>query len=254
MGKFLELRDFEDYSYFDDNKGQPENFLSREEIIKLAEINLDYKRFKNKQIKIKALIYFLGTIGSRIDESITLKWSDLVESPSPMVHFRREMTKGKSGERWCPIPKWLCALLLSLPKENEFVFSKIDKANFRRDLELREKLAGISFHVTPHSFRDAAANNKLESGISIEEVATLLGHTKIDTTYKYYVRVKAKRLAQTLIRQDPSFKDDQTFDVLAEGVKNDLERWSNPRICDYVCETVERDGKRELVVRFIEKT
>lgn len=51
------------------------------------------------------------------------------------------------------------------------------------------KKAGINKKVTPHCFRATFATEALNKGVPISTVAAILGHSKIETTAKYYVTV-----------------------------------------------------------------
>ena len=46
-------------------------------------------------------------------------------------------------------------------------------------------------HVHPHKFRRTAATSLIKHGMPIQEVATLLGHDKLDTTMQYVVLDKS---------------------------------------------------------------
>jgi len=41
------------------------------------------------------------------------------------------------------------------------------------------------YHVHPHKFRRTLATSAIDKGMPIEQVQTLLGHEKIDTTLGY---------------------------------------------------------------------
>ena len=47
-----------------------------------------------------------------------------------------------------------------------------------------ENISGVE-NVHPHRFRRTLATNLIDHGMSIQEVATILGHDKIDTTMQY---------------------------------------------------------------------
>lgn len=256
LGKALKISDFEDYTFFDEQLSPPEDTLSEEEITKLAEIKIKYptKRFaKEKKLKIPVLIYFLGHIGSRIEETLNLEWRDLSSNPRPMVHFRAEITKTKK-ERYCAIPRWLYQKLMLFPKESNFIFDKIDKTRFNQELKVRASLANIKKNIHAHLFRDSSINNKLFFGVPLEQVTAYHGHKTTTTTYKYYVRIQAANLAQTLEAFDPAFKLDQTYESMISGIKTDMEKKYNPRVSSYSIETkLNESSKRETSIKFTEK-
>ena len=51
--------------------------------------------------------------------------------------------------------------------------------------------AGVD-HVHPHRFRTTLATNLIKKGMPVEEVKTILGHEKIDTTLLYALVDKGK--------------------------------------------------------------
>ncbi len=252
LGKevYEELKDF---SYMEDEPTQPENYLSYTQITKLAETKMKYKRYPDRKHKYKALIYFLGNIGSRIDETVKLEWRDIIFGEITMIHFRKEIVKGRKKERFCAIPKWLLKMLLSLPKENAFIFN-IDVSRFREDLIIRSKECKILFHVSPHVFRDSSINNKLEGGMPIQEVAGYHGHVNIETTFRYYTNIQARKVAQSLQKYDLAFKDEQTYDTNTEGIKTTIESLVNPKISDYIFQQSLTDkNKRKITIELLER-
>ncbi len=244
IAAYLKIKEeFADFKYRDDYGGQPENILTPDQIKALAEAKIKYFRYKNRKEKIRALIYFLGTVGSRISETLSLKVSDIkIDGNINLIHFRKETTKTKS-ERYVPMPKWLVEILLSAPRENDFLFPKIDGPNFRRDLEKRRILCGIPFKVTPHTFRDSVGNNKLDADVPLQEVTNILGHSTPVTTYKYYTRIQAKKVAKSLIQKDPAFIDDQTYELALEALKRFFETSLCERVCNKHFRTENVDGK-----------
>ncbi len=55
------------------------------------------------------------------------------------------------------------------------------------------KAAGITKHVTPHTFRHSFATHQLESGYDIRTIQQLLGHKNVKTTM-IYTHVARRRL------------------------------------------------------------
>lgn len=51
-------------------------------------------------------------------------------------------------------------------------------------LKRLERRSGVG-NVHPHRFRRTLATNLIDRGMSIQEVASILGHEKLDTTMKY---------------------------------------------------------------------
>lgn len=255
IASFLKIEsEFKDYHFRDDHTGAPERVITWEQITKLAECEIVYLRFKDRKDKHKALIYFLGTVGSRIEETLNLEWRDIQQGETPIVHFRKEITKNNK-ERDCPIPQWLCNMLLNLPKESNLIFHQIEATRFRQNLEERSKKVGLPFVIRPHDLRDSSINNKLEYGVALEKVTAYHGHATTNTTYRYYIRIQAKQMAQALYQKDPAFKNDQTFENLVEAVQGMIEGMLNSKICNYeLKESLNPEtNKKEIWIGLIEK-
>ena len=56
----------------------------------------------------------------------------------------------------------------------------------RRMMEKLAKAANVD-HVHPHKFRRTLATNLIRHGMPIQEVASILGHDKLETTMQYVV-------------------------------------------------------------------
>ena len=65
-----------------------------------------------------------------------------------------------------------------------YVLNRLSKNGVWAMLQRRAKEAGVE-HVHPHKFRRTLATMLIAHGMPIQEVATILGHEKLDTTMRY---------------------------------------------------------------------
>lgn len=139
-------------------------------------------------VRDKALISFLLCTGCRISEVCNLNRDN--------INFERKECKvlGKGNkERIVYLNDVTCMLLERYLKERKddldalFIGKRLERLSaggVRSKLKVIAEKAGVE-NVHPHRFRRTLATNLINHGMTIQEVATILGHEKIDTTMKY---------------------------------------------------------------------
>lgn len=136
----------------------------------------------------KAIISFLLSTGCRISEVCALNRTD--------IDFENKECKvlGKGNKERIVFLDDVTAMLLKRYVENrndehEALFigkgsTRLTPGGVRYMLHRVADRAGVE-NTHPHRFRRTLATNLIDHGMPIQEVATLLGHDKIDTTMTY---------------------------------------------------------------------
>lgn len=139
-------------------------------------------------LRDKALICFLLSTGCRVSEVCNLNIDD--------VNFQKLECKvlGKGNkERIVYLNEvsemWLKKYLESRNDSSKALFAsrraqRLTPGGIRAKLRTISDNAGVE-NVHPHRFRRTLATNLINHGMSIQEVAKILGHEKIDTTMTY---------------------------------------------------------------------
>lgn len=155
--------------------------------------------YEGDQDRMRAFILVMRYSGLRISDTATLKRSAVKDGK---IHTRQE----KTGQPvYVPIPPFVSDALdkvkaLDKDKDRKYYFwsgnGKVQTllGNWRKYLGWLFERAGIS-GAHSHRFRDTFAVSLLLKGVSVENVATLLGNTPTVVLKHYSPWVKARQLA-----------------------------------------------------------
>lgn len=159
-----------------------------------SDIDIARMKFSCKSIRDRAIISFLLSTGCRISEMVQLNRDD--------IDFNNlECTVlGKGSKERTVYLDSVTGMLLSdyLNQRSDgypalFVgrgSERITPSGVRRMLSHLSEVANVE-HVHPHKFRRTLATNLIRHGMPIQEVASILGHDKLDTTMEYIVLDKS---------------------------------------------------------------
>lgn len=183
--------------------------LSTEEIMKLITCELVYGKFHGKDVSEQlnrlytAVLVFLVFTGCRFGEMQQLMVKD-VDRTKKVATFLK--TKNQKIHK-IVIPvfamRYIEPLLNKSP--DSLVFTGLNgreilPQNFSFTLRKRAKECGITKPVNPHNFRHSYGTEMRRQGMKIEDIARLLNHKDIQTTFKYYDHVKAEELERETYR------------------------------------------------------
>jgi integrase/recombinase XerD len=147
-------------------------------------------------LRNRALLELLYATGIRSEELLTLAVDDLSLSEKTLF-----VTGKGAKDRIVPVGSWALPWLLEYlenarPKlikkrrATELFFvtktgGPIPHNNLSYIIRTQAQKAGLSTHLTPHSFRHACATHLLKHGADIRYIQELLGHESLGTTQIY---------------------------------------------------------------------
>lgn len=166
--------------------------IKSEKVIKRPFTDEELELLRNNCITERetALIDFLYATGIRVSELVALNINDVNFNTLDVI------VKGKgSKERQVYLSRTarlhLSQYLNKRTDDNGALFvsdrsphNRLTVAAVQRILRHIGERAGVK-NVHPHRFRRTMATNVLKKGMPLEEVSTLLGHTKLETTMIY---------------------------------------------------------------------
>lgn len=181
---------------------------SPDEISKLIAAAEDLGRRTQAQHDYAPLIRLLVLTGMRISEALALRWGD-VDLLEGVLHVRHSWSrdglltppKTGAGVRDVPLAPGLVDVLVRLKPENSsndaFVFASkagirpISYWNFRRrGFQKALEVAGLAGKgITVHDLRSAAISLYAARGLTMVEVAEVMGQSDPHVTWKHYVKL-----------------------------------------------------------------
>ena len=160
-----------------------QRYLSTSELQRLGQVLTTVEQEESETPFIIAAFRLLILTGCRLGEIQTLKWEYITE-------HGMELPDTKTGARRIPLPAAARAVLSALPRDinNPYVIAGKLDGRYATDFQhpwrrIRER-AGLH-DVRIHDLRHTYASNAVSSGMPIQMVGRLLGHTQIQTTMRY---------------------------------------------------------------------
>lgn len=138
---------------------------------------------KSKQLKYGYVFIFALYSGCRRSELLNLQPSD-VDFENNLLHIPG--TKTTLSNRYIPIFSQLKNIINKLDKTKHSLLGISQKTLQRQQIEL-EKL--VKFKIQFKNFRTTFGTMCAEIGISDKTISKWMGHTTIQTTNKYYIKV-----------------------------------------------------------------
>ena len=153
-------------------------------------------------VRDRALIAFMAATGCRVSEVCGVNREDV-----DLINLQLQVVGKGNKERTVYIDA-ACALRLKAylaerRDANPALFvnrsrERFDPGGIRKMLRGIAKRSGVE-NVHPHRFRRTLATQLIDRGMSLQEVAAILGHSKLDTTMTY-VYIDKKKVEQSYRR------------------------------------------------------
>lgn len=210
------------------------NWMTKEQVLLL----LDQPSHTQKGIRDRFVMLFLFTTGARLNEMLQVKLKDVItESEYPYVRLMGKGSKPRivplSDQMFMENFKYYCTLYHSNSTPDSFLFytvvrgvqGKMSEDNVQRILKKHGESAkniDKTFPVVhPHLLRHSYGAQMYRLGLSLPEIAKLLGHEDISTT-EIYAETDEQMLAETLskmignqpVRKWDSLSDDEKLILL----------------------------------------
>ena len=189
------------YNYFlIDTKVQDDIVISKRDLLKVQQEiasptdidKTDVERFRQEVLEHEglrnyAIVTVLAYGGLRISEALNLKFGDL--GIKEMENGNLEITKGQKTRNVIMNFRIIESINEYLKERkdvegNDYVFVS-NKGNKLDRTVLNKMFNKYSKDITPHSLRHFFCTNCLENGFGVHEVASLAGHSNINTTLMY---------------------------------------------------------------------
>ena len=195
-------------------ESKPTDYFTREEFDQLVDATYAYgdwlggHDFEHRRDRIRALVLLMRWSGIGIKDAVTLERTRIDKEGNLFLY------RAKTGVPvYVPLPPFVHGLLSALPNHNPryFFWSGIGdpetcKRCWIRALARLFKVAQINRpdgtvkRCHSHMLRDTFAVELLLSGVPIDQVSLLLGHSSVKVTERHYapfVKARQEQLAQS---------------------------------------------------------
>jgi len=157
-------------------------FLTKEEIEKIRQLDM--------KLIDQTLFEVLYSSGIRVSEAVNLNWDNIDFSSRKL-----KVKEGKGGKDRTTFLSIKAVILLKKYKNSrvdndEYVFRsnfkrRMSKSSIIRHIKKLGKRAKLNRKLTPHHLRHSCATHLLKSGLNLNMVQKVLGHSKVSTTQLY---------------------------------------------------------------------
>ncbi|HSW88898.1 MAG TPA: tyrosine-type recombinase/integrase [Candidatus Saccharimonadales bacterium] len=207
--------------------------FTQEEIERILNTSLTYGKFRGKDcsfldFRYTTLTMFLAYTGCRYSEAGELRIKRLDLSAGKATFIDTKTNVNRTVFITEPLISRL-KILVAGRDQNDYVFrnaieEQVNVSDYSQDLKKRAIQAGITKRTFPHNFRHSYITHMLEAGVPITEVASLVGHKDIRTTYSTYMHLADKTLQKAAMRH-PLVRKNVNPSEIIKTIKEALENF-----------------------------
>lgn len=199
--------------------------FTQEEIERILNTSLTYGKFEGKDcsfldFRYRTLSTFLAHTGCRISEALNLRINKVDISAGKVTFINTKTNENRTNYFTEPLKTNLTKLVEGRnPEDYVFINARNHQMNdqdYSEDLKRRAVAARVTKRTFPHNFRHSYITHMLEAGVPITEVATLVGHKDIQTTYSTYMHLADKTLQRAAMRHPMVRKNVDTREIIRE--------------------------------------
>ncbi len=228
-----------------------------EEIEKILDTPLTYGKQYGRDcsfldFRYRTLTMFLAYTGCRYGEAADLQIRHLDLSAGRVTFINTKTNENRSVYIAEPLIGRMRELIEGF-KPTDRVFrntheKQIQVTDYSQDLKRRAREAGVIKRVFPHNFRHSYITHLLEAGVPITEVATLVGHKDIQTTYSTYMHLADRTLQKAAMRH-PSVRKNINPSEIIKSVKETIENLHLDDDARFMYSVSEENGKLSFTLR-----
>lgn len=214
-----------EFSETEETDDDDDSFFSYKEAMRFLEIVRDHELYE--------VFYLTLFFGLRREEILGLRWSQ-VFLKQKMIRINHTVTKGRavyrqnstksvSSKRTYPLTDEQVELFKRLKEkeaankklfgnkyvvnETDYVFKHLDGSLFYPDYFSKEfrKIIGrnpdLPQNITFHGLRTSCISILAYEGYDVKSIQNWVGHKNIETTYKYYVKIKEREAKEEISKK-----------------------------------------------------
>ena len=183
------------------------NYLTEDEIkMLISTISNDLEDGEAiRKIRMMLLVIFLLQTGARIGEALSIKIADIdrINLEIPIIGKGSKPRNLFISE---DILYWVDRYLAIRKSSSEYLFVTLNgksawkQTDVGRSFRYYKKKSGITKHFTLHTLRHTSATQLAIKGAPMNVIQKILGHSKLETTVKFYIGAVDNDTAKKLMR------------------------------------------------------